>query len=203
METMHHIVVPAVKVTFEAENSMTACEGSCQSNRQQSRFGPGVNKSYALGRWNEFLDKFGPLDVQRMVVPEMRSAQDGFVDCGHDVRVSMSQQQGAVSPQEINILIPINIPFATAFSAFDVQRDRFKMSKIVAHSATQYGASPLEPVRGLRPFGCIGVNEISVLRHTFLPLSGSFTVSSGIRNPEFFEQVPSCTTHPLMRRVGI
>ena len=74
--------------------------------------------------------------VQRMVVPEMCSLCRSFFDCGHDFRVGMPQQQCAVSAQEINILVAVDIPFASAGSAFDVQRYRFKMSKVVADSAT-------------------------------------------------------------------
>ena len=67
------------------------------------------------------MNQLGPLDLQRMIVAEMCSSAKCVTDGGQDFWCSMTQQQGTVSQEKVDILISIDVPLSTSFTVLYVQ----------------------------------------------------------------------------------
>src|SRR5437870_2703508 len=101
---MDHIIMPAVKMPFKAEDLPFAGKSTSQPQGQQSCLGARVDEADTLRRRHQPADPLRPLDVQRMIVAEMAPSSHRLRHRGTDFGVGMSEQERAVAEEEVDVL---------------------------------------------------------------------------------------------------
>ena len=115
-----HVVVPAVEMVLEADDLVLAGKGAGEAQRHQRRLGARRGEPHPLGRGDEPHDPFGPFDLGLVAGAEMGPALDLLMHRLDHLRVAMAEQQRAVPAEIIDIAMPVDIPFARALGAGDI-----------------------------------------------------------------------------------
>src|SRR6516225_818027 len=105
-----------------------------------------------------------------MAGAEMRAALDLVVHCLHDLGVTMSEQQRAVSAEIIDIAIAVDVPFPRPFGPRNIETVRLDIARIMGNAARKQSGSSLGVGRRTRGCPAIGGNDRRVrrqgVRHT-------------------------------------
>ena len=107
--TSNHFVKNSVIVSVEHDHQIASGGVSCQSSTPKHGFATGVRKRHSL-RTRQFAEQLGHFTGQRRLRPNRIVVLNLFGDGLHGDVVSMSQQVGAKTTCEINVLVAIDIP---------------------------------------------------------------------------------------------
>ena len=108
-------------VSVEHNHQIAPGGVSCQSSATQHGFATGVRKCHSL-RTCQFTEQLGHFTGQRRLRPDRVVVLNLFGDGLHGDVVSMSQQVGAKTTCEINVLVAIDIPQLRPFRFVDHDR---------------------------------------------------------------------------------
>ena len=130
-----HMIVPAVKVSGEAQDFWPAREGPRQSQSQQCGLGAGVRKADQFGRRHELLHELAPANLQLVAGAVMRATRQLSLGCLDDRWVIVPQEQRPVAARVIDVFIAIHVPLPRSGGPRDIHRIGFEKSAVVRHAA--------------------------------------------------------------------
>src|SRR5258708_2075131 len=127
--------MPAVEVRCKSQDGGLACVGSGDAQRELRGLGSGDGKSHSLGAGNQLPDPARPLQLQLMSSAVVDSSRDLFPHRRHHFRMSVAQDQSAMSAEVIDVTVAVDVPFAGAFGAVDIDGMRPQVADIVGDPA--------------------------------------------------------------------
>ena len=137
-----------VEMADEAHDLVLAGVGACQSDRHVRGLGARGGEAYFLGAGGEFAHQFGPAHFQLVTRAIMRAEIHLPLHRVDDRRVRMAEQHGAVAAEIVDVFVAIDIPFARALGARDVDRIRVEIARVVRDAARQHFAGALKQRTG-------------------------------------------------------
>ena len=107
-----HAVVPSAEVSLEAQHPGLAGEGPGNAQREHAALGPRVHEAHAFRAGDQLLDQFGPFQLHRMVVAEMKTQIEGVAHGPAHFRRRVPQQQRGVAHAIVDVFPPVLVPLA-------------------------------------------------------------------------------------------
>ena len=166
-----HMIVPAVKMTFEADELCGPRMGAGEAQRQQRGLGPGCGEAHPHRAGHQRLDQPGPGDFFGMACAEMGAgAQLRLGGLGH-IGVPVAQNKCPVTDEIIHVFVAVHVPFAGALGPLHIERMRILVADIVADAARKPAQGfGVKPGRARRPlpiggFEAAGPDGCCLIRH--------------------------------------
>src|SRR5260370_42367275 len=107
--------MPAVEMPAHLDDDVFAREGARHAQRHERGLGAGgdeLDLAAGAGARDQLLDQLAPLDFQGVAGTVVAALLDLLGYGLGDLRVAVAQNEGAVTAEEVDVLVAVHIPLA-------------------------------------------------------------------------------------------
>ena len=179
--SLRHVVVPAVEVGTESQHLAPAGGGARDPEGEVGGLRPRRREPDPFRGLDQLLHRLRPAHLPLVARPEVGSAAEGLDDDAVDVRVVVSEHQGAVSPEVVDVLVPVDVPLARSFRPVDVDRVGIELAAVVGDPAREQLPCFLRQLGGAAGAFAVGGLDAGVAEsfHEGISVVGSGPIGSG------------------------
>jgi hypothetical protein len=162
----------AVVAALEDDDLLTSGRGACERERHHVRLGAGVAEADELDRREAAADRPCKLRLVCVRPAERRPVRERRADRRLDGGVRMPVEAGGVLAEEVEVLVAVGVPDASAFAADDRERERRHMED-APRVAAGHEAGPLlvQPARLGVPLDVPLQRSVHIYTVTRLPIT--------------------------------
>src|SRR4029077_17974165 len=91
--------------------------GTREAQRQMRGLGAGRGEAHPLGAADQSLDELSPAHLQFMASAPVRTERELAFNGSDNLRVTVTEQQRAVSPEVVDVFVAVDVPLAAAGGA--------------------------------------------------------------------------------------
>src|SRR5215470_4010124 len=100
----------AMIAALKDQDLRSAGDGSRCADRHQIGFGPGIGETHQIDRRETGTNRRGEPRLGRVVSAKIEAAVESLFDRPADCRMRMTKDSGSELAQEVDILVPVEIP---------------------------------------------------------------------------------------------
>ena len=143
--------------------------------------GPGRGEPDPLDGRHQLLHRLCPAHFPLVARPEVGSAAESLDDDAVDVRVVVSEHQGAVPAEVVDVLVAVDVPLAGPFRPVDVDRVGVELAAVVGDPAREQLPRFLRQLGGAAGAFAVGGLDAGVAEsfHQGISVVGSGPTGSG------------------------